>query len=202
MSLEDDILREFLLESFENLSRLDLEMVELERDPGNLELLGSVFRTIHTIKGTCGFVGFSRLQALAHRTEDILNELREGRMRLDGRLTSLLLKAVDAIKRILNSIQADSTEGELFESEVLAELAGEPAKAAAPPLMPAQDTTPAPAPPKATAAVSDSALRVDVGLLDRLMNLVGELVLVRNQLNQFNTGRDDTALNTIRSASI
>ena len=77
MSIDDDILREFLIESFENLTLLDQDMVELEQQPDRQDLLAGIFRTIHTIKGTCGFLGFTRLESLAHVTEDILNELRQ-----------------------------------------------------------------------------------------------------------------------------
>ena len=73
-----DVIREFLVESHENLSRLDQELVELEKRPKDAALLASIFRTIHTIKGTCGFLGFQRLGALAHISESILSELRDG----------------------------------------------------------------------------------------------------------------------------
>ena len=88
---DSDILQEFLIESAENLSRLDHEMVELERRPQDRDLLASIFRTIHTIKGTCGFFGYQRLEAIAHITENILNELRNGTRDLDTPLASLLL---------------------------------------------------------------------------------------------------------------
>jgi two-component system, chemotaxis family, chemotaxis protein CheY len=119
---DQDIIQEFLIESGENLARLDLEMVELERQPKNRELLSSVFRTIHTIKGTCGFFGYSRLETLAHVAEDILSDLRNGRRDLDAALTTLILESVDAIKRILNSIETASNEGEPFEGELLERL--------------------------------------------------------------------------------
>ncbi len=80
---DPDILQEFLIESAENLARLDHEMVELERCPGDRDLLASIFRTIHTIKGTCGFFGYQRLEAIAHVTENILNDLRNGARELD-----------------------------------------------------------------------------------------------------------------------
>jgi two-component system chemotaxis sensor kinase CheA len=117
-----DILQEFLIESAENLSRLDHEMVELERRPQDHDLLASIFRTIHTIKGTCGFFGYQRLEAIAHITENILNELRNGTRDLDTPLASLLLAAVDAIKRILSSIEANQTEGDVFEDGLLRDL--------------------------------------------------------------------------------
>jgi two-component system, chemotaxis family, sensor kinase CheA len=119
---DSDIISEFLVESTENLARLDLEMVELEQQPERSDLLASIFRTIHTIKGTCGFLGFSRLEALAHVAEDVLNEVRQKRRDLDGTLTSLILHAVDAIKHILESIRTSGGEGEPFEGDVIAQL--------------------------------------------------------------------------------
>ena len=117
-----EIIQEFLAESTENLEQLDLEMVELEKDPHNQELLASVFRTIHTIKGTCGFLGFSRLESLAHVAEDILSELRHGKRELDRALTTLILESIDAVKRILASIESTDAEGEVFELELIARL--------------------------------------------------------------------------------
>src|SRR6476646_3167243 len=117
-----DIVQEFLIESSENLARLDHEMVELERRPQDRDLLASIFRTIHTIKGTCGFFGYQRLEAIAHITENILNELRNGTRDLDTPLASLLLAAVDAVKKILASIEANQTEGDVFEGGLLSDL--------------------------------------------------------------------------------
>ncbi len=196
------ILQEFLIESADNLAKLDQEMVRLEQEPENQALLGSVFRTVHTIKGTCGFLGFNRLGGVTHVTEDILSQLRDGERRLDSGLTSLILEAVDAIKRILASIEQREDEGEVFELDLLARLEAarnpEAGVEAAPPLPVAAGR---PAAPEAvrteSSAVADNNLRVDVGLLDRLMNLVGELVLTRNQIVQYNAAREDSALNAI-----
>jgi two-component system chemotaxis sensor kinase CheA len=207
-----DILQEFLIESAENLSRLDHEMVELERYPQDHDLLASIFRTIHTIKGTCGFFGYQRLEAIAHITENILNELRNGTRHLDTPLASLLLAAVDAIKKILASIEANQSEGDVFEGRLLSDLEQawkhpEPA-----PPMPLAPVAAAPVAPVAIIPVpeavepqsppvreqeSHSTLRVDVGLLDRLMNLVGELVLTRNQVLQYNAAQEDAVLHGI-----
>jgi two-component system chemotaxis sensor kinase CheA len=217
MAQDPDMLQEFLIESSENLARLDHEIVELERRPQDRELLASIFRVIHTIKGTCGFFGYQRLEAIAHIAENILNELRNGTRDLDTPLASLLLAAVDAIKKILASIEANQTEGEVFEQELLHDLEqawkcpgaavppprlaavlppapATPATPAAPP--PAQPAAETPAPP-AREQEAHTTLRVDVGLLDRLMNLVGELVLTRNQVLQFNAAHDDAVLNGI-----
>ena len=195
--MKDDILQEFLIESAENLARLDHEMVVLERHPRDRELLASVFRTIHTIKGTCGFFGYQRLEAVAHIVENILNELRSGTRDLDTSLASLLLAGVDAIKRILASIEANQTEGEVFEQGLLCDLEQAWKHPATRARIPAPQAPEAPPPVPAREQESHPTLRVDVGLLDRLMNLVGELVLTRNQVLQFNAAQEDTVLNGI-----
>ena len=100
----DELTREFLLESYENLDRLDQEFVKLETEPGNLELLKSIFRTIHTIKGTCGFLGFSKLETLAHAGENLLSMLRDGHLALNSEITTALLAMVDAVREMLASI--------------------------------------------------------------------------------------------------
>jgi two-component system chemotaxis sensor kinase CheA len=97
-------------------------MVDLERSPRDRDLLASILRTIHTIKGTCGIFGYGRLEAIAHIAENILNELRNGTRDLDTPLASLLLAAIDATKKILASIEADQTEGEVFEQGLLRDL--------------------------------------------------------------------------------
>ena len=99
------ILDEFLIKSSENLARLDLEFVELEQRPEDDELLSSIFRTIHTIKGTCGFFEFQTLEAIAHRAENLLSQLRDHENRLTPALTTLLLETVDVIKQILKQIE-------------------------------------------------------------------------------------------------
>jgi two-component system chemotaxis sensor kinase CheA len=76
----DDLIKEFLVESNENLDRLDSELVKLETDPSAQELVSSIFRTIHTIKGSCGFLGFSKLEKVAHVGESLLSRLREGKL--------------------------------------------------------------------------------------------------------------------------
>ena len=74
----DEIVQEFLVESYEALDRLDGDLLALERDPGSKEVLASIFRVMHTIKGTCGFLGFPKLERVAHAAESLLGGLREG----------------------------------------------------------------------------------------------------------------------------
>jgi two-component system chemotaxis sensor kinase CheA len=108
----DDEIREFLIESDENLANLDREIVLLEQNPKDMQLISSAFRTIHTIKGTCGFFGFSILGSVTHITENILSQVREGQRDLTPELISLVLEAVDAVKAILARIEATGAEGE------------------------------------------------------------------------------------------
>jgi len=84
----DEIVRDFLIESSENLDRLDQELVKLESEPSSQELLASVFRTIHTIKGSCGFLGFAQLEKVAHAGESLLSRLRDGKVTLTEKMTS------------------------------------------------------------------------------------------------------------------
>ncbi|NTW39277.1 MAG: chemotaxis protein CheA, partial [Cellulomonadaceae bacterium] len=109
----DEIVHEFLVESHENLDQLDSDLVALEGSPGSRELLGSVFRTIHTIKGTSGFLAFGKLEKVTHAGENLLVELRDGRRKMDLPTTDVLLAMVDAVRAILGAIEADGTEGDV-----------------------------------------------------------------------------------------
>ena len=101
MNDADDIVKEFLIESYENLDRLDRDLVMLEKSPNDREILASVFRTIHTIKGTSGFLAFNKLGAVAHVGESLLGRLRDGQLALDGEITTALLTMVDAVRQML-----------------------------------------------------------------------------------------------------
>ncbi|HTZ83582.1 MAG TPA: chemotaxis protein CheW [Candidatus Acidoferrales bacterium] len=118
----DDIVKDFLIESRENLDRLDQELVHLESDPTSKELLSSIFRTIHTIKGSCGFLGFTHLEKVAHVGENLLSKLRDGALRLNAEITSGLLAMVDAVRRMLDEIQATERDGANDYPELLARL--------------------------------------------------------------------------------
>ena len=261
----DEIVTEFLIESHENLDQLDQDLVALEREPGSRELLSSIFRTVHTIKGTCGFLAFGTLESVAHVGESLLSRLRDGEMTLTPELTTILLEMVDAVRSLLASIEQTGGEGDADYSEMVERLnavlngSGAPASA---------DSTPADSTPVDNRAetldaasasegvaeplliellvehgvgaddltlalaerevgdprplgeiliahatvvpeegsdalqphsgnrrsVADSSIRVDVDLLDALMNLVGELVLTRNQLLQRSATRQDPEL--------
>lgn len=240
MTIDDEmgeIVREFLIESFENLDKLDRDFVELEADPTNPDLLGSVFRTLHTIKGTAGFFGFHKLERLAHVGENLLDSMRDGSRLLDEESATVLLEMVDGIRALLEQIEAASDEGDLdFEDLAvrLTQLNEGPAESATTEDSAVEETTAAAAEPQqeqaqpvememensqesegdpaaepearepsadeagaqksSGARVTDNSLRVDVSLLDRLMNMVGELVLARNQILQNCTEDADNAM--------
>ena len=116
MQDDQDVVREFLVESHENLSRLDQDLIELELRPKDAALLASIFRTIHTIKGTCGFFAFSTLERITHQAETLLSQLRDGKRELNPALVSLILETVDATRKVLASIEASGKEGpDLYE---------------------------------------------------------------------------------------
>lgn len=192
----DEVIREFLIESSENLGRLDQELVLLEQSPKDTQLLASVFRTMHTIKGTGGMLGYSAVEGLAHLAENLLSQLRNGERDLTPALVSLILRTVDAIKGELQAIETSGKESGTAHNSLKDDLKQACENKETPSPVPAENKT-APPPtsqPDDSANVSknlseDSTIRVDVGLLDRLMTLVGELVLARNQILQFNATR-------------
>ena len=115
----DEIVKEFLIESYENLDKLDRALVELEKDPTHRPSLDSVFRTIHTIKGTCGFLGFGKLERVAHVGENLLSQMREGKMVLNEEITSALLAMVDAVRAVLAVIESTGAEGDQEYPELI-----------------------------------------------------------------------------------
>src|SRR3954468_5059071 len=107
----DDIVQEFLVESHENLDQLDRDFVALEQAPESRELLSSIFRTIHTIKGTSGFLAFGRLEAVTHVGENLLSRLRDGNMVITPDTTDALLRMVDKVRELLAQIELTGEEG-------------------------------------------------------------------------------------------
>jgi two-component system chemotaxis sensor kinase CheA len=208
----NEVIREFLLETHENLAQLDADLIALEKEPSGRETLARAFRTLHTVKGTAGFLGYVKLQGVSHSAEHLLSKLRAGELVFNQPIATALLGVVDAIRQVLAAVEADGTEGAGEYSELIAQLDvlrdGAVAKPQAlvvplPPPPPPRSITPVPSPsiiapmPEAesneprVAAVADTSLRVDVGLLDKLMTLVGELVLARNQIVQFSSTQEN-----------
>ncbi len=264
---DDRIVQEFLLESYENLDRMARDLVALESHPGASEALSSVFRTVHTLKGTCGFLGFGKLEAVAHRGETLLGRLRDGELSMTPEIADVLLALVDAVREMLASIERVGHEGERDDAaliEALERAQGYAGAAASPETAAPDSTLPEPAsratdaqgiaaekrlfddmiaggrldPEQAQIAAHQQALgdprrlgeilvdngalqphevlealvtrpggtpppalrstiRVDVAVLERLVNQVGELVQTRNQILQFAAANDAAALPTV-----
>ncbi|MCA8941118.1 MAG: chemotaxis protein CheW [Planctomycetes bacterium] len=226
----DDVVKEFLVESQESLDQLDLDFLALEQDPSNAETLASVFRSIHTIKGTCGFLGFSKLERVTHVGETLLGKLRDGDLAVNADITSALLALGDCVREILNCIETAGDEGgkeyaELVETLTALQTPGAvaaiPALAVEPEAETTVDAVEAPsaadepdaeapvakAKPRAGSesgeqgnesggSIADTTVRIDVCLLNSLMNQVGELVLARNQILQFSTTQEDSGFLT------
>jgi two-component system, chemotaxis family, sensor kinase CheA len=216
----DELTREFLIESQEGLDRMERCLTELETRPGDTGLLADIFRSVHTIKGTTGFLGFTRLEKLAHAGENLLTQLRDGKLAADGDVITGLLQLMDGLRSILKIIESGGNEGEGADQELIARLKElqMPAELRVPvavQTVAAESETPAPPvpgeafplvalphdgedrpaekspaarpdarAPQSAATASESTLRVDITLLNRMMNLVGELVLTRNQVLQ------------------
>ena len=119
MEAIDEIVAEFLVESHENLDQLDRDLLALEQNPDSRELLASIFRTIHTIKGTSGFLAFHRLEQLTHVGENLLSRLRDGRIQLTEDRASALLGMVDAVRILLASIEQTGSEGDVDHSALI-----------------------------------------------------------------------------------
>lgn len=149
----DDLLREFLTETAESLDVADLELVKFEQDPNNAEILNNIFRLVHTIKGTCGFIGLPRLAALAHAAESLMDKFREGRP-VTTDAVGLVLATMDRIKALLQQIEESEgaePQGEDRDLIALLEAMTEAEPEAAPP-------PPDPAPPVLTVVAATQQL--------------------------------------------
>src|SRR6201994_3735333 len=117
----DDLLREFLTETNESLDTVDNQLVRFEQDPNNAKILDNIFRLVHTIKGTCGFLGLPRLESLAHAGETLMGKFRDG-MPVTGAAVSLILASIDRIKEILGGLEATETEPEGSDEDLIVQL--------------------------------------------------------------------------------
>ena len=209
-AVDEDIRSEFLAEAGELVATLGEQLVELERRPNDPELLNAIFRGFHTVKGGAGFIQMPMLAELCHRAEEVFGALRSGKREVDARLLDVSLAALDGMHEMLEVVRGGGTPAAAAPSllQDLEALLGTPAAAtisddefealldqlhgagkpatASVELPPAAPPPPAaveaPTPPARRASDGDGSVRVDTGRLDSLMNLVGELVLVRNRL--------------------
>jgi two-component system, chemotaxis family, sensor kinase CheA len=114
----DDLLREFLTETNENLDVIDVELVRFEQDPNNAKILDNIFRLVHTIKGTCGFLGLPRLEALAHAAETVMGKFRDG-LAVTGDAVTLILSTIDRIKQILSELEQSEYEPQGSDQDLI-----------------------------------------------------------------------------------
>ena len=183
----DELLREFIAETNEHLVVLERDLVTLERAPEDPRLVDDIFRNIHSIKGTCGFLGLKRLESLLHAAENALDKLRDAALPATPAATATLLGACDRAKTIVAALAEDGQEPEGGDADIVArlELATRPAAIVAPP-------TPAmPAPVAVLPTAAANTIRVNLDTIERLMAEVSELVLSRNQLMQMLRGHAD-----------
>lgn len=208
----DDIINDFIAESTEALESLDQKFVELEKNPDDTTLLNDIFRSVHTIKGAAGFLGFQQMVEVTHVTEDVLNKLRKGEMAVNAVIMDAILQSIDLIKVLLQNIKDRNGKEENTApaiellSGILNDNAIAPVKDPAAPA--SEKTVMAPAVPVEQAAQNiqrttedqkpaqqakaedtgahakekEQSIRVDIDRLDSVLNLTGELVLSRNRL--------------------
>ena len=117
----DDLLREFLTETSESLDTVDNQLVKFEQEPNNAKILDNIFRLVHTIKGTCGFLGLPRLEALAHAGETLMGKFRDG-MPVTGQAVTVILSSIDRIKEILAGLEATEAEPEGNDRDLIDKL--------------------------------------------------------------------------------
>ena len=118
----DDLLNEFVTETNESLALLDVELVRLERESGNTKILSNIFRLMHTIKGTCGFLGLPRLESVAHAGENVLGKFRDGELEVTPDAVTLILKCIDHIRYLLGELEANGAEPNGEDSVLIAEI--------------------------------------------------------------------------------
>jgi two-component system, chemotaxis family, sensor kinase CheA len=197
----DDLTQEFIAESLEGLDRMERCLTDLEVHPQDSGLVAEIFRAVHTIKGATGFLGFARLEKLAHAGENLLGALRDGEIAVSEDLISGLLSLLDGLRNILSVIQDTGGEGKrspdddsaliallvdlnqggsgvetVASSESMADAGAAVSEQQAASMQSVTDTR-----------TNDKSLRISVEVLNRMMNLVGDLVLTRNQILQSDT---------------
>jgi two-component system chemotaxis sensor kinase CheA len=179
-TVEDDMVELFFDEASDRIEAISSKLLELERRPGDSELLRDLFRDLHTVKGSSAMVGLAPVNQLAHAAEDLVGQLRDGARAADGPVVDALLATLDGLRAMLGQARAKAPV--TVDPGPIVHRLRNPAAAPAPPPAPT-DTAPA-----ASAAIDDAAararqtIRVDFDKLDRLLNLVGELVLGRDGL--------------------
>ena len=185
-----EIFDSYLVEAKEILDRLSLDLLALEKHPANTDLLNNIFRGVHTLKGTSSFLGFNQMTELTHTSEDLLNKLRKGDILADGEIIDVLIEARNAASLLLQRIESRDLQPidlngilQKLRNAMHEQTAAVQIKDGAHGIN--EQAVNAPGTFEVQQQhTADSTIRVDIGRLDDLMNLVGELVLARNRLSQ------------------
>ncbi|MDQ6994391.1 MAG: chemotaxis protein CheW [Mariprofundaceae bacterium] len=120
--MDEELLNEFLTESNENLASIEQQLMDLEENPADMDLLDSIFRVVHTVKGSCGFLGLVGLQKTAHAGENLLGKIRSSKFLVDDKIVSLLLECTDGIKALLEGLESEGVEPDLDHSDLIEQL--------------------------------------------------------------------------------
>jgi two-component system chemotaxis sensor kinase CheA len=166
MVVMDDLLREFLTETSESLDFVDVELVRFEQDPNNEKILANIFRLVHTIKGTCGFLGLPRLEALAHAAETLMGKFRDG-MPVTGAAVTLILSTIDRVKQLLDELEQNQQEPAGEDRDLIGELEKMVLHPPAAEAEPAGSTAAEMPPPSAPAAAPETAGSPAFQILER-----------------------------------
>ncbi|MCS7228593.1 MAG: chemotaxis protein CheA [Candidatus Kryptonium sp.] len=196
-----EIVESFIIETKELLDKLDNDLLQIEKRPNDVELLNSIFRYVHTIKGTSSFIGFEQMSELAHKFEDVLNKLRKGEIKLRSDIVDVMFKSHDLLKILLSKLEnRDFTpidikdiisklerisRGEILSDDE-ADFLNDHEKVENNDRL--ENLGDEETIQKVEAKVIDKTIRINVERLDELINLVGELVLGRNRLTQIISG--------------
>ncbi|MBV8882683.1 MAG: chemotaxis protein CheA [Chroococcidiopsidaceae cyanobacterium CP_BM_RX_35] len=204
----DEDIKAFLVESAENLSQIEQEVVSLETTNQPQDILIRIYRSLHTIKGNCGFLSFPKLEAVAHAGETLLSDLREHPSTINTKILNALLQMIDRIRQLLTQIEGTGAEGDGDDSALIQHLtqrheANHPSNATQLDSVQQQASTAIAQPlgyqittGTTTLTAIESSVRVNLILLDQVMDLVGELVLARNQVLQHSTMHTNEGLST------
>ena len=182
-NVDEDMLELFFEEANERIEDLSVKLLDIEQRPDDVELLRDIFRDLHTIKGSSAMVALVPMNKLAHAAEDLVGELRDGTRTADAAVVDTLLAALDGLRKIVELAQ--NREPLTFDSEPIAARLRDPSAVVAAPAgdeAAAASCEAAAASPKAKRSKARETIRVDFDKLDRLLNLVGELLLGRDGL--------------------
>jgi len=205
--VDASLIAEFLEEANEILGILAGQIVELENKPESQDLISSLLRSFHTLKGSSGYMGFKKLEALTHSMENLLINLKEGKAAAETSFFDCLFKMMDTLQKILAHLKTSGKEGNIPVDALVAEMVRLQRKInVAPPTAITSTTGEDPTKVGNIKPVQDAKedrsegtnIRVDVKLLDSLMDLVGEIVLARNQFSRIIQNNNDS---TIQGAS-